>query len=59
MIWGLRANKFNLYKEPTDDEIVFYKELEEIQAMAAKAQGGNPQVSTSTSILPPPTPSHF
>ncbi|CAL2224502.1 unnamed protein product [Prunus armeniaca] len=27
--------------EPADEEITFYKELEEIQAMAAKAQGGN------------------
>ncbi|CAL8076570.1 unnamed protein product [Prunus armeniaca] len=37
----LRADEFNLYKEPSDEEITFYKELEEIQAMAAKAQGGN------------------
>ncbi|KAI5335743.1 hypothetical protein L3X38_025877 [Prunus dulcis] len=55
----LRVDEFNLYKEPTDEEIGFYKELEEIQAMANKAQGGNVQVSTSTSILPPPTPSHL
>ncbi|CAL9029994.1 unnamed protein product, partial [Prunus brigantina] len=54
----LRADEFNLYKEPTDEEIAFYKELEEIQAMATNAQGGNAQVSTSTSILPPPTPSY-
>ncbi|CAL2270182.1 unnamed protein product [Prunus armeniaca] len=55
----LRADEFNLYKEPTNEEIVFYKELEEIQAIATKAQGGNAQVSTSTIILPPPTPSHL
>ncbi|KAI5333789.1 hypothetical protein L3X38_023921 [Prunus dulcis] len=55
----LRADEFNLYKEPTDEEIAFYKELNDIQAMATKAQGGNAQVSTSTSILPPPTPSHL
>ncbi|BBH08762.1 lectin protein kinase family protein [Prunus dulcis] len=52
----LRADKFNLYKEPTDEKIAFYKELEEIQAMAAKAQGGNAQLSNSTSILLPSTP---
>ena len=28
----LRADEFNFYKEPTDDDLQFYKELEESEA---------------------------
>ena len=28
----LRAEEFNFYKEPTDDELQFYEELEELEA---------------------------
>ncbi|CAL9004705.1 unnamed protein product [Prunus brigantina] len=42
----LRADEFCFYKEPTDEELEFYKQLEEIQAISSTAQ-------TSTNQPPP------
>ncbi|CAL9001307.1 unnamed protein product, partial [Prunus brigantina] len=38
----LRADKFSFYKEPTDDEVEFYKEMEHITTYSIGAHTSQP-----------------